>query len=75
MAAKASKVLDEYQWEKLPDMPTPRCYSVAAHHEGKLYVIGMQTSCKIFRIYSTLIALLVRSNTYQIVHRPIPLIL
>lgn len=31
---------DQYQWEKLPDMPTARCYSVGAYHEGKLYCIG-----------------------------------
>lgn len=32
--------LDQYQWERLPDMPTPRCYTIGAYHEGKIYVIG-----------------------------------
>ena len=40
MAAGGSTVLDEYVWETLPDMLVARCYSVAAYHEGKLYVFG-----------------------------------
>ncbi len=36
----SSGVLEDYEWERLPDMATPRCYSVAAYHEGKLYVLG-----------------------------------
>lgn len=39
-AAMASGELENYEWERIPDMPTPRCYSVAAHHDGKLYVLG-----------------------------------
>lgn len=40
MASGGSTVLDEYEWEKLPDMLVARCYSVAAYNEGKLYVFG-----------------------------------
>lgn len=40
MASGGDGILDEYQWEKLPDMPTARCYTVGAHHDGKLYVFG-----------------------------------
>ena len=40
MATGGSTVADEYEWETLPDMLVPRCYSVAAYHEGKLYVFG-----------------------------------
>ena len=40
MATGGSTVADEYEWERLPDMLVPRCYSVAAYHEGKLYVFG-----------------------------------
>ena len=42
MASGGSSVLDEYEWETLPDMQVARCYSVAAYHEGKLYVFGEQ---------------------------------
>ena len=42
MASGGSSVLDEYEWETLPDMLVARCYSVAAYHEGKLYVFGEQ---------------------------------
>ena len=40
MAAGGSSVASEYEWERLPDMQVPRCYTVAAYHEGKLYVFG-----------------------------------
>ena len=43
MASGGSSVLDEYEWETLPDMLVARCYSVAAYHEGKLYVFGKQS--------------------------------
>ena len=36
----SSGVLEDYAWERLPDMPTPRCYSVAAYHDGNIYVMG-----------------------------------
>ena len=29
-----------YQWDRLPDMPTARCYTVGAYHKEKLYAIG-----------------------------------
>ena len=44
MASGGSTVLDEYEWETLPEMQVARCYSVAAYHEGKLYVFGEQSS-------------------------------
>jgi len=37
--------LDQYRWERLPNMPTPRCYTVGAYHEGKIYVIGKAGGC------------------------------
>ena len=41
MASRSSVAeLDQYQWERLPDMSSPRCYTVGAYHEGKLYSIG-----------------------------------
>ena len=46
MAGGGSSVLDEYEWETLPDMTVARCYSVAAYHDGKLYVFG--ESCDSF---------------------------
>ena len=30
-----------YKWTTYPDMPTARCYSIAAYHDRKLYVFGM----------------------------------
>ena len=44
MASGGSSVLDEYEWETLPDMLVARCYSVAAYHEGRLYVFGRSFS-------------------------------
>lgn len=32
--------VQRYEWDRLPDMPTARCYSAGAYHKGKLYVIG-----------------------------------
>ena len=29
-----------YLWDRLPDMPTARCYTVGAYHKEKLYAIG-----------------------------------
>lgn len=40
MASSGEAILDQYEWEKLPDMPTPRCYTVGAHFQNKLYVLG-----------------------------------
>ena len=40
MASGGDTVLDVYEWEKLPNMPTKRCYTVGAHHQDKLYVLG-----------------------------------
>lgn len=45
MASGGSSVLDEYEWETLPDMLVARCYSVAAYHEGRLYVFGRSCVC------------------------------
>ena len=38
----AANVVDvrSYRWERLPDMPTGRVYSVGGYNEGKLYVLG-----------------------------------
>ena len=40
MAAGGASVASEYEWETFPDMQIARCYTVAAFHEGKLYVFG-----------------------------------
>ena len=39
-ASSSSGERTEYEWERLPDMPVGRCFTVGAYHEGKLYVIG-----------------------------------
>ena len=36
----AAQEAKKFQWERLPDMPTERAYSVGGYHEGKLYVAG-----------------------------------
>ncbi len=40
MASGGETVLNEYEWEKLPDMPTARCFTVGVHHLNNLYVLG-----------------------------------
>ena len=42
MAGRGSEVagVDQYQWERLPDMSNARCYTTGAYHQGKLYVLG-----------------------------------
>lgn len=40
MASSGETVLDEYEWERLPDMATVRCYTVGAYHLNKLYILG-----------------------------------
>ena len=42
----AANVVDvrSYRWERLPDMPTGRVYSVGGYNEGKLYVLGKAIS-------------------------------
>lgn len=47
MAAGGSSVSDEYEWETFPDMLVARCYSVAAYHDGKLYVFGKFSSAEV----------------------------
>lgn len=44
MASASAAPVDvgRYMWERIPDMPTPRCYSVAAYHQGKLYIMGKE---------------------------------
>ena len=39
-APEAAQEVKKYHWERLPDMPTERAYSVGGYHEGKLYVAG-----------------------------------
>lgn len=38
--AASSTMVDLFEWEKLPDMPTKRCFTAGAYHERKLYVLG-----------------------------------
>lgn len=38
--AASSALLDIFEWERLPDMPTKRCFTAGAYHERKLYVLG-----------------------------------
>lgn len=40
MASGGETVLKEYEWEKLPDMPTKRCFTVGVHHLNNLYILG-----------------------------------
>ena len=42
MARSSSDVadIDQYQWERLPDMSNALCYTTGAYHQGKLYVLG-----------------------------------
>ena len=39
-APEAKPEAKQYYWERLPDMPTERAYSVGGYCEGKLYVVG-----------------------------------
>ena len=38
--AAPGPILDIVEWEKIPDMPTKRCFATGAYHERKLYVLG-----------------------------------
>ena len=39
----AAAEVQQFQWDRLPDMPTARCYTAGAYHKGKLYAIGEDT--------------------------------
>ncbi len=38
--AASSALVDLFEWEKFPDMPTKRCFTAGVYHERKLYVLG-----------------------------------